>query len=121
MAETEVSPIDRKAVEDFYGHPIRQPIAACGGFLDGRLVAVWGLTWYPSGTWVFWQCRDEALRYPKMILREARGLLEVARKIGETAVFSGGDDRDTSVRIHRKLGFVEHMHMDDMTVWKWQP
>lgn len=116
---TEVRPIDRKMVEEFYGHAIHHPTAACGGFIDDRLVAVWGLTWYPTGTWVFWQCKDEALHFRVRIMKEARSLLEVARKIGETAVFSGGDDRDTSVRIHKRLGFVEVGEKDGMKVWKW--
>lgn len=116
---TVVRAVGADEVEAFYGFELPSEIAARGGYLDGALVAVWGLSWVEGKCWIFWNMRADAWRFRVTIWREAHRLLASAREAGEAAVFSASEDNPIATRLHQRLGFDWIGMKDGKRIWKW--
>lgn len=93
-----------------YGQPVRlqHRAIAVAGRLDGRVLAIGGVTFTPDGgRWAFCDLSDEAFRYPKTLHKAA---LQTLRMIGERGikrlVASTTTAHPAGDRWLRRLGFV---------------
>jgi len=93
---------------------------AIAGTVDGRLVAVGGLAIVSGVATAFLDIREEARRFPIVMHRTAKAVLDKAKAAGRRHVFAAYDPTDArAVRWLVRLGFRP---VDDIqeTVMKWQ-
>jgi hypothetical protein len=107
-------------------HGDKSPLRIRGvtGTLDGRVVAIGGLTPHPhlAGAYLaFVDTKDEAKAYPHHLHRGALQVLALARRLGATKVFASQDpNQPTAERWLTRLGFTFAGEKDGERIWLWQ-
>ena len=91
-------------IAEYYGHPLPQTVRAFAGIVNGRVAAIGGLIYQPTGqVYAFLDMRPEARAYPKLFLRTARRVMKEFAFPGMTVLADANEPR--SIRTMLSLGF----------------
>lgn len=112
MASPELRPATREDIVAAFLHlygkeqPVPLRVLAKTGRIDGKVVAVGGIAFYPSGARLaFCDISDEGRKYPLSLHRGAKLVLKEAKRFGvKTVVVLCGDD------VHEKTpNWLKHL------------
>lgn len=109
-------PVTHGHWHSFYGcEPIFRIRGVCVKQWDGEVLAVGGIQWEPTGSYVmvFMDMKPEAAKYPRELLEGGRQVVTLARRSGLPAYAMQDTEIESSERFLRHLGF-EPVGIEDM-------
>lgn len=120
LPEALVRPATREDVEAFRGAAGLDPtIKAVAGVVDGEVVALAGFAFVGGRVIAFCDLKPAARRFPVLIHRTARKLLDEARRDGRRLIYAEADAAEPGARRWlAALGFVPVD--DDERLWQWR-
>ena len=75
---------------------------------DDRPLAIGGIGFMGEYLYVYMDMVPEATRYPKLLLKGGKQVIEMGRKVGLPMIATQNEELGTSERFLRRLGFEPH-------------
>jgi hypothetical protein len=107
----ELTPLTRQLWTAFHGSepPFRTKGVAV---VDGdKPLAIGGIGYMGAYLYVYMDMVPDAAKYPKLLLRGGKQVIEMGKKVGLPMVATRNEELDTSERFLRRLGFEPHEDM----------
>jgi hypothetical protein len=104
----ELVPLTRELWERFHGEPPSFRAKGVAVVKDDVPLAIGGIGFMGTHLYVFMDMVPEAARYPKLLLKGGKKVIEDGLNIGLPMVATRNTELDTSERFLRRLGFEEY-------------
>ncbi len=103
-------PVIRSATEadliNYYGENPGFTVRALVADLDGEIIAIGGLAYYPGQMLAFSEMKEPMRKYPKLIYKSAFKVAELIKKYGGSVVAVANCKENNAGKLLKKLGFI---------------
>lgn len=100
-------PLTHRHWISFHGEPPPYRVKGVAVVDDEKVYAIGGVGFQQGWIYVFMDMVPEAQRYPKLLLKGGKKVIEIGRQIGLPMIATQNEEMESSERFLRRLGFEQ--------------